>query len=86
MARSKDVKVQVTGDYLPLKRTNGVYELEATPVKGGDVNAVEQVGGLMGSVTEVSTEEAKRKVITTPAVVSDEVRWKHEETCTPYRS
>lgn len=99
--KAKDVTIRVKGDYLPLKRENGVFVLDARPTGGekpgtapGNVGAILEepgtdIGGLeMGDdgVVAYDAMEVDTVKCSTPDTVSPEERAKHEETCTPYRA
>ena len=83
MAPADHVKITVTGDYLPLHRQGGVFEVMATPVAQEEtVAAVEEIADVVAD----DAVQVHSRTLPTPPTVSDEVRAKYEETCMPYRS
>lgn len=80
VAHEQDVTITVKGDYLPLSRVNRVFEPNAKPLRQEHV---------ISGVEEVVADDAQpvpKKTVKVPDTASAEVRRKHEENCTPYRS
>lgn len=80
VASSNNVQIKVTGEWLPLPRKNGVFEVRVDPKEEDTIAAVEAVDDEDGGFElkdPVGAEPPKQRALQTPEEVSDLVRQQH---------